>query len=481
MIGGEGLWMGLAVISSSGLIGLLWRIFRPNWKINNYYLELLALGLLVHITMSFCSIFLPAEKILPTLKIIAIPLIFIYSPATMLLGVVMLKQYKNFQNSQAQLKLKESERRFTQILKSGNIVSLLLNNDGTINFCNNYLLQITGYTEEEILGKNWFDIFIESPVKERIKDVFSEVKKNINIPTYYENEITKKNGELLYISWHNIMLHSSTDETFSISIGVNITDIKNHEKKLQEKNEELIKAKELAEENDRLKSAFLANISHEIRTPMNAIIGFSDLLKNPDLTTDKHNKFINIIEESGKRMLNLISDIINISKIESGIVEINISEVNINEEIENIYILLKDDVEKKGINFKFNTHLSFNEAYILTDNIKIYAVLTNLIKNAIKFTTKGFIEFGYTIKNKSLIFYVKDSGKGISEEQQKLIFERFRQGSESLNRNYEGSGLGLAISKAYVELLGGKIWVESELNKGTTFYFSIDYNSKKQL
>ncbi len=478
IIGGDGLWMGLAVIISSGLIGLSWRKFRPNWKTNNYYFELLALGIIVHITMSVCTVFLPVDKILPTLTTIAIPLIFIYSPATMLLGVVMLKQYKNFQNSLAKLKLKESERRFTQVLESGNIVSLLLNNDGTINFCNNYLLEITGYTKEEILGKNWFDIFIQSPLKERIKKVFSQGRKIINIATNYENEILKKNGELLFISWYNITLNSSSDKAFSIaSIGVNITDIKNHEKKLKEKNEELVKAKEFAEENNRLKSAFLANISHEIRTPMNAILGFSDLLKNPKLTDDKQKKFINIIEDSGKRMLNLISDIINISKIESGIIEMNISEVNINEEIENIYTLFKDDVEKNGNNFSFNNELPFNEALILTDNIKVYAIITNLIKNAIKFTTNGCIEFGYTIKNKTLEFYVKDSGIGISTEQQKLIFERFRQGSESLNRNYEGSGLGLAISKAYVEMLGGKIWVESEFSKGTTFYFSIDYNT----
>ncbi|WP_298371305.1 LytS/YhcK type 5TM receptor domain-containing protein [uncultured Lutibacter sp.] len=476
-IGGDGLWMGLAVIISSGLIGLYWRKFRPKWKTKNYYLELLSLGLIVHITMSFCTIFLPVDKILPTLKIISIPLIIVYSPATMLLGIVMLKQYTNFQNSIAQLKLKESELRFTQVLESGNIVSLLLNNDGTINFCNNYLLQITGYTQEEILGKNWFDIFIQSPLKDTLKKVFSQT---INAATYYENEILTKNGELLYISWHNITLYSSSNTASGIaSIGVNITGIKNHEKELKEKNEELIKAKDLAEENNRLKSAFLANISHEIRTPMNSILGFSDLLKNPNLTGDKQKKFINIIEESGKRMLNLISDIINISKIESGIMEINISEVNINDEIENIYALFKDEVEKKGTHFSFNNDLPYNNAYILTDNIKIYAILTNLIKNAIKFTTQGFIKFGYKVKKESIVFYVKDSGIGISKEQQKLIFERFRQGSESLNRNYDGAGLGLAIAKAYIEILGGKIWVESELTKGTTFYFSIDYNTSK--
>ncbi len=152
-IGGAGLWMGLAVILFSGSIGLLWRKFRPNWKSNNYYLELLAMGLIVHIIMSACSVFLPSDMMFPTLKTIAIPIIFIYTPVTMLLGILMVNQYKNWKNELAQLKLQEYERRFTQILESGNVLSLLLNNDGTINFCNDYLLQITGYEREEVLEK----------------------------------------------------------------------------------------------------------------------------------------------------------------------------------------------------------------------------------------------------------------------------------------------------------------------------------------
>lgn len=503
-IGGDGLWMGLAVILFSGLIGLLWRKSRPNWKLKKYYFELLAMGLVVHIIMLACTVFLPTDEILPTLKTIAIPLIVLYAPVTMLLGILMVKQYKNWQNELAQLKLKEYERRFTQILDSGNIVSLILNNDGTINFCNDYLLRITGYKREEVLGKNWFDLFIPNDLKDKLYQIFSGGMRINELASTNENKILTKNGEELFISWHNIILQSDADEVMgTASIGVNITDSKMHEKMLEEKNveieaqneeyrkinQELQKAKEQAEESDHLKSAFLANMSHEIRTPMNSILGFSDLLRESKLTSEKQHQYIDVIENSGKRMLNIINDIITISEIETGSIEINNSEFNINEQIESIYALFKKEIVQKGIDFSYKNTLADSEAIIKTDGKKIYAVLLNLVKNAIKFTNHGAIEFGYKLMKDSelveLEFFVKDTGGGICEEKMDLIFERFRQGSELLTRNYEGAGLGLSISKAFVEMLGGKIWVESEeenLDDGkegsTIFYFTVPYHMK---
>ena len=500
-IGGDGLWMGLAVIFFSGTIGLLWRSFRPNWKSNNYRFELLAMGFVVHIIMSACSIFLPADLIFPTLKTIAIPLLLIYSPVTMLLGILMVRQYKNRQNELAQLQLKESERRFTQILESGNIVSLMLNNDGSINFCNDYLLRITGYEREEVLGKNWFDLFVPLEERAKLKQLFSVGMQIQEFSKNNENSILTKAGEQLNILWYNIALKADKNEVLgTASIGVNITESKKHEKMLQEKNDEiesqnevlkkinqeLQKAKEQAEESDRLKSAFLTNMSHEIRTPMNSILGFSDLLKESKLTVEKQHQYIDVIENSGKRMLNIINDIITISEIESGSIEINISEFNINEQIESIYALFKKEIAQKGIDFSYKNSLEDSEAMIKTDGEKIYAILLNLVKNAIKFTNHGAIEFGYKLMKDSepveLEFFVKDTGGGICEEKMQLIFERFRQGSELLTRNYEGAGLGLSISKAFVEMLGGKIWAESEeenLDEGkegnTIFYFTIPY------
>ena len=242
--------------------------------------------------------------------------------------------------------------------------------------------------------------------------------------------------------------------------------------------QELVKALEKAEQSDRLKSAFLANMSHEIRTPMNGILGFTELLKEPNLTGEEQQKYIQIIEKSGTRMLNIMNNIISISKIESGLMEVNIGETNINEQIEYIYTFFKPAVEGKGMRFLYNNSLPLIKANINTDREKLFAILTNLIKNAIKYSEEGSIEFGYNIKGKYLEFYVKDSGIGIKSNRQAAIFERFIQADIADKNAYQGAGLGLSISKAYVEMLGGKLWVESETGVGSTFYFTIPYTTE---
>ena len=245
---------------------------------------------------------------------------------------------------------------------------------------------------------------------------------------------------------------------------------------------ELKKAKEKAEENDRLKSAFLANMSHEIRTPMNGILGFSDLLKEPRLTGKEKHEYIRIIEGSGKRMLNIIDEIVDISKIESGQMKVDIRESNINEQIEYIYTFFKPEVEQKGMQLSYKYALSSKESVIETDREKVFAIITNLVKNAIKYSDKGTIEFGYILNAASepneLKFFVSDQGIGIPKDRQEAIFERFVQADIGDKRAYQGAGLGLAITKKYVEMLGGKIWVESEEEKGSTFYFTLPYNTE---
>jgi len=239
----------------------------------------------------------------------------------------------------------------------------------------------------------------------------------------------------------------------------------------------LIEAKYKAQESDRLKSAFLANMSHEIRTPMNGILGFIDLLKGSDFTGEQQQEFIHIIHQSGQKMLNLLNEIIEISKIESGEMGISISETNINENIQYIYNFFKPEVEKKGLQFSISNALPAEAAIVRTDSMKVHSILMNLVNNAIKFTNKGFIECGCKKKDKLLEFFVKDTGQGIDPEQKELIFERFRQGSEGLTKISEGAGLGLSISKAFVKMLGGTIWLESEIGKGSTFYFTIACNA----
>ena len=255
---------------------------------------------------------------------------------------------------------------------------------------------------------------------------------------------------------------------------------------VSDKNEELVRANRLlnkslselkiakvkAEESDRLKSAFLANMSHEIRTPMNGIMGFASLLNEPNLTGEKQRFYVNIIEKSSKRMLNIINDIIDISKIESGQMETNLKDVNVNEYLEIVYNLLRVEAKEKGLTLLYKNGLPYNQAFIKTDQTKFYSILTNLVKNAIKFTDKGTVEFGYIKKAGNLEFYVRDTGIGIKKERQKVIFERFIQADIEDIQARQGAGLGLSITKAFVELLNGKIWIESSKDVGSTFYFT---------
>jgi signal transduction histidine kinase/CheY-like chemotaxis protein/PAS domain-containing protein len=237
--------------------------------------------------------------------------------------------------------------------------------------------------------------------------------------------------------------------------------------------EELIKAKEKAESADQLKSAFLANMSHEIRTPMNGILGFAELLKTQNLTGEKQQKYIRIIEQSGERMLNIINDLITISTIDSGQLDVVYSETNLNEQFEFLYNFFELEASQKGLQLEVSCPLPNNQAIINTDREKALVVLRNLIKNAIKFTISGSIKFGYQLKGNHFEFFVEDTGIGINPNKHNAVFERFVQADSSISNGHEGSGLGLSIAKEYIEMLGGKIWMKSEVDKGTQFYFTI--------
>ena len=250
------------------------------------------------------------------------------------------------------------------------------------------------------------------------------------------------------------------------------------DRKLVEK--ELIRAKEHAEESDRLKSAFLSNMSHEIRTPMNGILGFAELLKEPGLTGEEQQNYIRIIERSGARMLNIINNIIDISKIEAGQMEIVLSQISVKEVTEQLYFFFKTEAERKGIELLLRNLSTEKETIFTTDKIKFNSILSNLLKNALKYTHSGSIEFGYSLndepdESQTLQLFVKDTGIGIPKDRQECVFERFIQADVSDIQAYQGAGLGLSISKAYVEMLGGRIWLESEVGKGSTFYFSIPF------
>jgi len=265
--------------------------------------------------------------------------------------------------------------------------------------------------------------------------------------------------------WFSISIYSPKKEYFVAVFDV-ITSRKNAEN-------ELIKAKEKAEESDRLKSAFLANMSHEVRTPLNSIIGFSELLAEPDFEEEDKKEFIRHIINNGNHLLTIISDIMDISKMESGQITIHKSQIRVPKFISDIKNQFTFQAETKNLAFKLPLPDADDETVIFADAGRLSQVFNNLISNAIKFTANGAVEIGYQTKGNLIEFYIRDTGIGISPEYHDKIFERFRQVESEKKRKYGGNGLGLSISKNLIELMGGKIWFESELGIGSTFYFSL--------
>jgi PAS domain S-box-containing protein len=248
------------------------------------------------------------------------------------------------------------------------------------------------------------------------------------------------------------------------------TDI-DYRVKMEEKLKEAIKR---AEESDKLKSAFLANMSHEIRTPMNGIIGFMDLMESPDTTEAQRKEYSEIIRNSSRRLLDIVNDLINISKIEAGQVEIHESVVNLRNFFDEMMVHYSH-VIAEGVKFEIKQADNLLEENILVDQPKLQQVFSNLISNASKFTSEGEISIGYSLQGDMIEFYVKDTGEGIDPAYQDIIFDRFRQADTRPSRLKGGTGLGLSICKAYIEKLGGKIWFESKKGKGSTFYFTVPY------
>jgi PAS domain S-box-containing protein len=304
----------------------------------------------------------------------------------------------------------------------------------------------------------------------RIKQML-HLHKTYNIVLVRDN---KRLGNITILTLNkSIIKYKHIIETFVHQVSVAL-----HRSQLEN---ELVKAKDKAEESDKLKTAFLANMSHEIRTPMNGILGFAEMLNDNSLSKANRKKYLNIINSNGKMLINLIDDIIDFAKIESDQVNILQDEFSLNGLLDQVQsTFLTRSLKRDKSKVKIITKKAFpdEKSFIRTDPIRLRQVLTNLVGNAIKFTHSGFIEFGYNLEDSNTLqFYVKDTGIGIANDKLHLIFERFMQADSSPSRKYGGSGLGLAISKGLVELLGGRMWAESVVDSGSTFYFTIPFIS----
>ena len=367
--------------------------------------------------------------------------------------------------------LRQSEKKYRDLFEKSKDAILIIHN-GKFTDCNQATVRMLRYNNKnEFLNTHPSEL---SPEKQA-DGKMSFTKANEMI------KIALKNGSYRFEWYHK----RSDGEIFPVEVLLTAVSINEKDQILhtvwrditeRKKAEDNIKAAlEKAEESDRLKSAFLANVSHEIRTPMNGIMGFARLLRKKDLSGEKQEQYLDVIEKSSERMLNIINDLIDISKIESGQMELHSQNMNLNEVIAFIKSFFEPECASKSIELISSFTLPNDRAIIISDKDKLEAILINLLKNAIKFTHHGKINFGYEQYENKLVFFVDDTGIGIPENKQKQIFDRFIQVDNSMAKPYEGAGLGLSISKAFVEMLGGNLELRSKVNSGSRFYFSIPY------
>lgn len=368
-----------------------------------------------------------------------------------------------------------SDYKYGAIFENANDCIVLLKNNIIVDI-NQKGCDMFGYSREEILGMESSDISPENSSNGEI---------NINQtgymdaalkgePQHFEWIHQKKDGTSFYTDISLTRLDNS-DSYNTLAIIRDISKQKRYEK-------ELIEAREKATELNRMKSLSLASMSHELRTPLNSIIGFSDLLLDEDTTEDEKEMFSKLIQTAGRSLMQLIGDIVDISKIEAGQVTIQKTMFNVNSFLQKILLTFKQEKDSRGksdIELKLVLSDLASELRIETDPHRLQQVFNNLLTNSLKFIDNGFIEFGYlSITPKYIQFYVKDTGVGIDNNKREVIFEQYGQDKSTYNRNNEGTGLGLAISKSFVELLGGNIWLDSEIDEGSTFYFTIPFKVK---
>jgi PAS domain S-box-containing protein len=337
--------------------------------------------------------------------------------------------------------------------------------DGNLEYVNPVFELTTGYELSEIKGMNPRILKSGYHSEDFYRDLWNTILSGKEWSGEFRNK--KKSGELY---WEETVISPILNESGEI---INFVAVKEDITERKKMVEDLVAAKEKAEESDRLKSSFLANMSHEIRTPMSGILGFAGLLKETGLSGQTQQKYIDIIQKSGNRMLDTVNDLIDIARIETGQVSLNMSDIDLRSHVENIFMFFIPQAEEKNIQFTLVYSVPPEIKTVRTDRNKFNSILTNLVKNAIRFTERGEIEVGCLKQQNYIEFYIRDTGAGIPEDKMEKIFNRFEHADIEDVKVHQGSGLGLPISKAYVEMIGGQIWLESKEGEGSIFYFSI--------
>lgn len=360
----------------------------------------------------------------------------------------------------------ESEERYKALFHKSKSIMLLIDPEtGIIIDGNQTAVKYYGYKYEELVGMKISEINTLSE-----EEIEVEIKKAATGKrSFFHFRHRLANGEIRHVHVYSGKINIQS-KTLLFSIVHDVT------RQIEAEND-LVLAKDKAEESDKLKSAFLANLSHEIRTPMNGILGFTDLLRDPDLTSAQIDRYIKVIHTSGRHLLSIINDIIEISRLDTGQVSVNHGPVELNRMISEIVDELRIVIPpEKNLKIVISERVSDEEDKVNTDGVKLRQVLVNLVSNAVKYTPAGLISVGCLKKgNNKLLFRIEDTGIGIPEEFHEVIFDRFRQVDTGGKIFQSGSGLGLSISKSYIELLGGRIWLESQPEKGSVFYVEIPY------
>ncbi len=359
----------------------------------------------------------------------------------------------------------ETNLKLSSAVEQNPIGIMITANNGTIQYVNPKFCEMSGYSLEEVIGKNPSIVksgYHDAPF---YADLWNTIKSGKN---WYGDLRNRRKDGTLY--WESMIISPLVDPNGNVMNFIAVREDVTGKKQMIE---DLKNAKEKAEESDRLKTAFLQNISHEIRTPLNGILGFSELLIQDWTTPEDRVEYNDAIQHSGKRLMEIVSNILDISIIEAGQVVLAPEKFNVNNFIIELYNFYQGQASRRNLNMRYEFGLPNAFADITADTTRLYQVMNNLLNNALKFTNSGEIVFGYKVDKESLVFFVKDTGIGISDEHLSRIFDRFYQVEQSSTRNYEGAGLGLAISEGLVLAMGGKIWMESEKDKGTTFYFTM--------
>jgi len=371
------------------------------------------------------------------------------------------------ENVAAQKALKESEENY-RLLAESSPYGIIVHSEGKIRYYNKTVLKIFGLPDDlDVIGREMIEL-IHPEHKDIEKSPIVKLFRGESLHDFLEEVFLHPDGREIFVEVSSAVIMYNGLPAVQV-IFRDISDRKRME--LQ-----LIEAREKAIEADRLKTSFLENLSHEIRTPLNGIIGFTNLLKKRLVDEETQKKYLQVIEDSSRHLLNIISDLIDISKIEAGQVEIHKERINLNDLLDELFMFFNDSSRLKNMPVELGLKKSQpdTEAYIMTDPIRLRQILINLLGNSFKFTHKGRIDFGYEKEDdKSVRFFVKDTGVGIPKNAHDIIFKRFRQVDESKTRKHGGNGLGLSICKGLVEAMNGKIWFDSREGQGTIFYFRL--------